>query len=103
MSIVVCFVSCAGTKEAEKIAQSLIEKRLVACANIIPGVSSVYRWNGNVKKAREALLLLKTKKSLRKKVEGEIKKMHSYALPAIEFIMAGTTPEAEKWIFGETL
>jgi len=102
-AISVCFVSCSGAAEAEKIGKALVKKRLVACANIVPKISSVYRWNGKVKRSREALLLLKTKKSLHKKIAAEIKKLHSFELPAIEFIEAETTRMAQKWVFGETL
>lgn len=96
------FVACKNSKEARKIAKALLHKRLAACANIIPKVESHYRWKGKIENAGEALLILKTRKKLRAKVEKEIKKLHSYELPAIEFIEAKAGKEIEKWIGTET-
>lgn len=95
-------LTCKNNAEARKIAIALLRKKIAACANIVPKVESHYRWKGKIEKSSEALLILKTRKELRKKVEAEIKKMHSYELPAIEFIETKAGKEIEKWIEGET-
>jgi len=86
-----CFVTCRDEKEARKIAEKAVEKRLAACANIIPSIESHYRWRGKLENASEAMLILKTRENLREQLSAEIKKIHSYELPAIEFIEAGAT------------
>jgi len=70
-------------KEAEKIASVIILKQLGVCVQIIGPITSVYRWNGKVEKAREFLCLIKTKKSLYKKLAKLIKELHSYETPEI--------------------
>jgi periplasmic divalent cation tolerance protein len=72
-------------EEARKIGRAVVEKRLAACANILPGsVESVYRWKGRVEKAREVMMLLKTTAGRLKKLEREVKRLHSYDVP--EFV-----------------
>ena len=101
--LTLCLVTCKDTKEARKIAKSLLKKKLVACANIIPKIESHYRWNGKIEKGSEALLILKTKRQLQSKVSAEIKKLHSYKLPVIEFVSSKTGKEVEKWVGKETI
>ena len=69
--------------EAEAIAAALIEKHLAACAQIIPQVRSVYRWQGKIEQADEWLCLIKTRHALLLQVEAEIKRLHSYDCPEI--------------------
>ena len=99
---VICYVTCANEKEAHSIAKSLLEKRLIACANIVPKMHSFYWWKGKLLEEQpESLLLLKTTKQKKARVVQEIKKMHSYSVPCIEFIHAKANPEYEKWVIGE--
>jgi periplasmic divalent cation tolerance protein len=70
-------------KEAEKIAQTLVDKRLAGCAQIIGPITSIYRWKGNVEKADEWLCLIKTKKELYASVENAIIQLHKYETPEI--------------------
>lgn len=97
-----CFVTCANAAEARKIAKALLGKGLVACANILPKIESHYRWKGKLCKDNEALLILKTRKALQQKLSGEIRKLHSYELPSIEFVSARAGKEVEDWIKKET-
>ena len=97
-----CFVTCANAREAREIAKTLLKKRLVACANIIPKIESHYLWKGKLEKGKEALLILKTRKELREKVEEEIRKLHSYELPVMDFFETSLNKEADKWLEGET-
>ncbi len=96
------YVTCASEKEAEKIARVLLEKRLIACANIAPGIKSLYWWKGKVEKSQETLLLLKTTKQKQERITKEIGKAHSYELPCIEFFEAKANKKCEKWISEET-
>ena len=97
------FVTCKNSAEARKIALALLRKKLVACANIVPKIESHYLWKGKIEKSKEALLILKTRKALQAKVEAEIKKLHSYKLPVIEFIEAKTGKETTEWIENELI
>jgi periplasmic divalent cation tolerance protein len=78
-------VTTSSTDEAERIAHKIIEKRLAACANILPKVRSIYHWQNEIHEDREALMLIKTDAKLLSKLEKQIKKMHSYDVP--EFLV----------------
>jgi periplasmic divalent cation tolerance protein len=67
----------------EKIGRDLVEKRLVACAQILGPIQSVYQWKGTVENADEWLLLMKSKASLYPAIEEEIRRQHPYELPEI--------------------
>jgi periplasmic divalent cation tolerance protein len=71
--------------EARRIAQSGVEKKLAACANILTGVNSIYRWKGKVERAREVLVVMKTTAARLRELESEVKRRHSYELP--EFVV----------------
>lgn len=73
----------SSQREAEKIAQTLSKQQLAACIQIIGPILSVYRWKGRVERTKEWLCLIKTRKSLYKKIEVAIKEIHSYDLPEI--------------------
>lgn len=72
----------ASVDESDKIAETLVEERLAACVNIT-AVQSHYRWQGEVCKDNEALLIIKTEKSRVDKIIKRIKEVHSYELPEI--------------------
>ncbi len=78
---IVLMTTCESAAEADRIASALVESRLAACVNIVPGVSSVYRWKGSVDRAAEVLLLIKTSRPLLDQVRVEIERLHSYELP----------------------
>lgn len=80
---VVIFVTCANREEGEKISQGLVEKKLVACVNLIPEIFSRYWWQGKIEVSNETLLMIKSKKSLFKQIITEVKKLHSYTVPEI--------------------
>ena len=78
---IVLLTTCESAAEADKIASALVENRLAACVNILPGVSSVYRWKETVERASEIMLLIKTSRPLLAQVRAEIERLHSYELP----------------------
>lgn len=83
MRFVVVFITASSKKEAQRIVSVLIKKRLVACGNILSGVNSMFIWKGRVEKAREALVVLKTKAALFGKILRETERLHSYKVPEI--------------------
>ncbi len=76
-------VTCPSEKEALRIAKRLLDGKFIACANIINGVESVFRWKGKIEKCRESLIIMKTAKKRFKDVEKAVKRMHSYEVPEI--------------------
>jgi periplasmic divalent cation tolerance protein len=81
---VVVFVTCSSAAEARRIARSVVESRLAACANLLPGsVESVYRWKGRVERAKERLLLIKTTRRKFPALRDAIRRLHSYDVPEI--------------------
>lgn len=79
----VVFVTAGSRPEARRIARALLEQRLVACANIVPGVESHYWWEGKIDHAREWLLVMKTRRSKFRAVKRAVKRLHSYQVPEI--------------------
>lgn len=80
---IVVFVTVKNGREADKISTKLIEGKLIACANVIKGVHSIFRWKGKIDRANEVLLILKTKKNCLPKIIKTVKKYHSYDVPEI--------------------
>lgn len=75
--------TCPSAEVAENLARHLVEKRLVACVNILPGVRSVYLWQGEIETAQEQLLLIKSAQSQYAAIESAIKTLHPYQVPEI--------------------
>ena len=69
--------------EAERAGNELVGARLAACVNILPGMISVYRWQGAVERAEEAVMIVKTRASLTEAVRASVKATHPYDTPAI--------------------
>ena len=80
---IVLLTTCSSAEEAEKIARALVEKRLAACVNVLPGVRSFYRWKDALEDASEWLLLIKSKHELFDALRAELEKIHSYEVPEI--------------------
>ena len=90
------YITCKDRKEAEKISMHLLKKRIIACANIFP-IKSMYWWNNKIAKHNENVIIAKTSNKNFKKVENEIKKMHSYEIPCIIKIDAAANSDYEAW------
>lgn len=82
-SILLVYCTAPDMAEAKMIARTVVEKQLAACCNIIPAITSVYCWEGEVKETEEALLLIKTIPKMYEQLEKEIKMIHSYSVPEI--------------------
>ena len=81
---IVAYTTVGKKADAHRIAETIIEEGLAACVNILPGLTSVYRWKGKTVTAKEFLLVIKTRKSLIPVLEKKIRSLHPYELP--EFI-----------------
>jgi len=95
-------VTAGDDEEAQLIARSLLESRKVACANIIPGMKSLYWWQEKIDRASESLIFLKTSRRLLDEVITLVKEIHSYEVPEIIAlpIIAGNE-DYLKWLSGE--
>jgi periplasmic divalent cation tolerance protein len=100
---VVVLVNAASADEADAIARALVDERLVACANIVSPIRSVYRWKGEVETATEHLMIIKTRANLVAKVEARVKELHSYEVPEVIAlpIIAGSKSYLD-WVFEST-
>ena len=80
-----CIINCTtkNKEEAIYIAKSLVERRLIACCNIVPSITSVYEWDNELCCDEECLMVMKTKADLFNEVEIAIKELHTYDTPEI--------------------
>jgi periplasmic divalent cation tolerance protein len=89
--------------EAEKAGHALVQARLAACVNILPGMVSVYRWQGAVERAEEAVMIVKTRASLAEAVRTSVKATHPYDTPAIVVLpVEGVDDRYFAWILDST-
>jgi periplasmic divalent cation tolerance protein len=99
----IVLTTAGSEEEARKIAHHLVENHLAACVNILPQISSVYWWQGNVEEAAEWLLIIKTTAAAFDKLRQTIAELHSYDLPeCVALAIEDGSPEYLKWI-GESV
>jgi periplasmic divalent cation tolerance protein len=80
---VIVFVTTKDKAEAEKIAQALLQEKLIACANVISPVKSCFHWLGKIDTAEECLVIMKSRASLFLEIERRVKALHSYEVPEV--------------------
>ena len=96
---IIVLITASSDSEAEKIARSLVDGRLVACANIVTGMRSLFFWDGKTQDEWETLLICKSRLPLMDKITRQVKELHSYSVPEIIAlpIVAGS-PEYLAWV-----
>jgi periplasmic divalent cation tolerance protein len=97
------FVTHPELNAAKKFVSTLVEEKLVACGNIVPGLTSIYRWQGAVETAAECLIVLKTAEDLLPKLEHRIKELHPYDVPEIVAVRTDRVNEAYAQWVGESV
>ncbi len=103
MDSCLCYVTCGSRAEALAIARAVVERRLAACANILDGVTSVYRWEGALHEDPEVLLLLKTRRDLAEALTEAVVSQHSYDCPCVTVLpIVGGNADYLAWITSET-
>lgn len=96
------WLSCADKKEASKIAQTLLEKKLIACAKQLP-VTSDFHWKGSIEHDDEILLVMTTREDLFEQIETEITKLHSYETFDLQAIpITKISKDAAAWLTDST-
>jgi len=93
------FVTCKDPKQAKGIARALVRERLAACVNVVPGVTSIYTWEGKTEESREVLLVIKSRRSLSKRLTARVRALHSYSVPEVVTVrIASGNPDYLKWV-----
>jgi periplasmic divalent cation tolerance protein len=100
---VLVYTTFPSVVEAEKAGRAVVERRLAACVNILPGMVSHYWWQGAIERAQEAVMIIKTRAALADAVGRAVRELHSYTTPAILVIpVEGGDPAYLQWIATET-
>ena len=100
---VLVYTTYPSVVEAEQAGRAIVERRLAACVNILPGMISHYRWQGAIERAEETVMIIKTRASLAEAVRLAVKEMHSYTTPAVLFLpLEGGDPAYVEWLMEET-
>jgi periplasmic divalent cation tolerance protein len=80
---IVALSTCESQEDAIRIANHLVELQLAACVNIVPGITSVYRWKGKIERSGEFLLVIKSSAALLENLKQELKTIHPYDVPEL--------------------
>ncbi|WP_149535630.1 divalent-cation tolerance protein CutA [Siccirubricoccus phaeus] len=101
--VVLVYVTAANQDEAKRIGRVLVEERLAACVNILPGHMAIYRWDGEIEESPEAAFLAKTTRARFEALRARIRDLHSYNLPAILALPAAMgDAEFLDWVAAQT-
>jgi periplasmic divalent cation tolerance protein len=103
MTVCSCYITAGSRDEALKIGCALVEERLAACANLIEGVTSIYRWEGAIQQDAEVALLVKTRMEFVPRLAERVGALHSYDCPCVVALpIEGGNPAFLDWIVAET-
>ena len=96
------YITTADEAEALRIGRALVERRLAACANVVPAIRSIYWWEGRLVEDGEALLFLKTRAGVLDRLIAAVRELHSYSVPCITaFPVVGGNPDYLAWVSAE--
>ncbi len=103
VTALLCLCTCPDAGTADRIADALVAERLAACVQVLPGATSVYRWQGKVEHARETLLLIKTGRERLDALTARVVALHPYELPEVVAVdITGGSHAYLDWIACET-
>ena len=101
--IAVVLASVPDLEAGRRLARTLLQERLIACANLVPGVTSLYRWEGAVQEEDESLVVMKTRSELLPRLIARIPELHPYELPEVLALrVADGLPAYCRWVLDET-
>jgi periplasmic divalent cation tolerance protein len=101
--VVVVLTTVPDAEVGRRLARSLLEDRLIACANLVPGVVSLYRWEGEVRDDDEVLMVMKTRAGLVARLLARIPELHPYELPEVLVLpVEDGLPAYCRWVLDET-
>jgi periplasmic divalent cation tolerance protein len=102
-SALLCLATCPDAETAARIARVLVEERLAACVNRVPGITSTYRWQGQIHEDAEVLLLIKTTHARFEALRARLVELHPYELPELVAVgIADGLPAYLDWLAHET-
>ncbi len=102
--MVMVYTTCETLDEAKTIARELVNRKLAACANIFPGMIAVFEWDGAAREGEETAMFVKTRAGLAAEVTEEIKRLHSYDVPAVAVLeVSGGNTAFFDWVAGQTV
>lgn len=97
------YITAPDAAAARALGRTLIEERLAACANVLPGMTAIYRWQGAIEQADEAVLILKTAADRVAALTERVRALHPYRVPCVVTLpIEGGNAEFLAWITGET-
>ena len=103
MSYSLVYITAGDVAQAKALGRALVEARLAACANVLPGITPIYWWDGKVEEGSEVALIAKTRDDLVERVVMLIKERHSYDCPCVVAVpIAAGNPAFLDWIGDET-
>lgn len=103
MDAMFVYITVASEDEASRLARTLVEERLVACANLGGGMRSIYRWQGRIEEAEEIIVIAKTREDLLDSVTERVRALHAYECPCVVGLpVVGGNPDYLAWLASET-
>lgn len=101
MNFILIYITHPNMKEAKRVRESLLQERLIACANYFP-IESAYWWKGEIANAKEIVSIIKTRKSNWVKVKKAVEAIHPYETPCIMKLEVESNKAYADWIYAET-
>jgi periplasmic divalent cation tolerance protein len=92
----IVLTTAANAEEAERLARTLVDERLAACATLVPGIRSIYRWQGQIEESSETMLLIKTTVEQLAQLQTRLHALHSYETP--EFLVLGVETGSDGYL-----
>jgi periplasmic divalent cation tolerance protein len=103
MSAAMIYITCEDETQAREIGRTLVAERLAACVNVLPGMTSLYRWEGEVRESAEAVLVAKTRLALAEALAARVLEQHSYDVPCVVVLpILGGNPDFLRFIEEQT-
>lgn len=100
---IVVLVTAASERQAVRIGRAVVRAELAACVTVVPGVRSIFRWEGKVSEEREALLIMKSRTDLFAPLSAEVRRLHSYQVPEVlAFPITHGTADYLAWLWKST-
>jgi periplasmic divalent cation tolerance protein len=101
--VVFVYTTYPSIVEAEQAGRELVQRRLCACVNILPGMVSLYWWEGAIERGEEVVMIIKTRAALAEAVREAVRQLHSYTTPAILVLpIESVDPDYKDWLMAET-
>ena len=98
-NVLIALCTCPDAAVAGRIAEALVGEGLAACVNVLPGITSVYLWNGEVQRGSEVLLLIKTTQARLAELTDRVRQLHPFELPEVVAVsVSGGLPDYLQWV-----